>query len=73
MFNVCRLVSINIYFAKIEIIQNLLECPHALLQDLFSVRNKEKAGGGMLLLESLVVKGSNHGLSDARKCQGTDE
>ena len=27
----------------------------------------------MLLLESLVVKGSNHGLSDARKCQGTDE
>ena len=37
------------------------------------MRNKKKAGCWMLLLESLVVKGSNHGLSDARKCQGTDE
>ena len=27
----------------------------------------------MLLHESLVVKGSDHGFSDARKCQGTDK
>ncbi len=73
VLNVCRFVAIHVEFPEIEIIQDFLESPHTLLKDLFSVRDKEKAGQGMPLLESLVVKGSDHSFSVARKCQGADE
>ena len=70
---VCRLIAVHIQLAKVEIVQNLLECPHALLQDLFSVRSKKESCLGIRFFEPFVVKSSDHSFSDARKCQGADE
>ena len=73
MLNVCRLSAIHIEFTKVEIVQNLLECLDALFQNLFSVSNEQETSPGIRFFEPLVVKSGDHGFSDARKCQGTDE